>query len=200
MSSAREPPAPIVAPPDEAFELDREILLALRTPEDLADPVGPDWLQHAATDFTSLGGHAVLITLILAIAGFLLIDGHRRSAALVLASSLGATGVSAGLKILFGRPRPDIVDHLVGVSTPSFPSGHALLSAAIYLTLGALLAREFPQAALRRYFMGTAIALTMLIGCSRVYLGVHWPSDVLAGWCIGAAWAWLCWKVAGQRT
>jgi undecaprenyl-diphosphatase len=199
VNAAGEPPAPIVAPPDEAFALDRDILLALRMRDDLSDPAGPDWLQHAATDFTSLGGHAVLLTLVLAITGFLLFDGRRATAALVLVSSLGATAVSSGLKVLFSRPRPDVVEHLVGVSTPSFPSGHALLSAAIYLTLGALLAREFPQAALRRYFMGTAITLTVLIGCSRVYLGVHWPSDVLAGWCIGAAWAWLCWRVAGRR-
>lgn len=189
--------APITAPPDEAFSLDRHILLALRNPDDLTDPLGPRWLQHAAVDITSLGGHAVLITLVVLIAGFLLIDRRRASAALVLASSIGATLVSLGLKLLFARPRPDVVEHLVGVSTPSFPSGHALLSAAIYLTLGALLAREFPQPALRRYFLGAAVTLTVLVGLSRIYLGVHWPSDVLAGWVIGSLWAWGCWRMAG---
>jgi undecaprenyl-diphosphatase len=146
-------------------------------------------------DLTSLGGHAVLVTLVLLVAGFLLLDGRRATAMLVLASSVGAALLSAGLKVLFARPRPDVVEHLVGVSTPSFPSGHALLSAAIYLTLGALLAREFPRPALQRYFMGVAVMLTLLIGLSRVYLGVHWPSDVLAGWCIGALWAWSCWRL-----
>ena len=143
MSPAVESAAPIVAPPHESFGFDREILLALRSPHDLTDPLGPDWLQHAATDFTSLGGHAVLTTLVVAIAGFLLIDGRRAAGILVLLSSLGAVLVSTGLKALFSRPRPDVVEHLVGVSTPSFPSGHALLSAAIYLTLGTLLAVSF---------------------------------------------------------
>ncbi len=179
-----------------ATAFDREILLALRKPEDLSDPVGPDWLQHAATDLTSLGGLSVLITLVAAIGGFLLLDGRRSTALLLLASSIGATVVSSGLKAMFSRPRPDVVEHLVGVSTPSFPSGHALLSAAIYLTLGALLAREFPGTALRRYFVAVAVILTLLIGMSRVYLGVHWPSDVVAGWCIGALWAWGCWLLA----
>lgn len=197
MTAAGEPPAPITAPAEEAFGFDRQILLALRTPGDLADPIGPDWLQHSAVDLTSLGGHSVLITLITAIVGFLLINRRHATALLVLASSLGGTLVSTGLKLLFERPRPALVEHLVGVSTPSFPSGHALLSAAIYLTLGALLAREFPQPRLRRYFLAVAVTLTLLIGMSRVYLGVHWPSDVLAGWCIGALWAWGCWQVAG---
>jgi undecaprenyl-diphosphatase len=187
--------APIVAPPEEAFGFDHQILLALREPGDLSQPIGPAWLDHAAVDFTSLGGHSVLITLVLLVTGFLLLNQRRATAGLVVASAVGAVLVSAGLKALFGRERPDVVEHLVGVSTPSFPSGHALLSAAIYLTLGALLAREFPQPVLRRYFMGVAATLTLLIGLSRVYLGVHWPSDVLAGWCIGALWAWGCWRL-----
>ncbi len=190
-----EPAAPIVAPPDEAFGIDQQILLALREHGDLTDPIGPDWLQHTATDLTSLGGRSVLTTLVVLIAGFLFLSGRRRTAMLVLLSSIGAALLSTGLKVLFARPRPDLVEHLVGVSTPSFPSGHALLSAAIYLTLGALLAREFPQPALRRYFLMAAATLALLIGLSRVYLGVHWPSDVLAGWCIGALWAWGCWWV-----
>jgi undecaprenyl-diphosphatase len=173
--------------------LDREILLALRTRGDLTDPIGPDWLQRAATDITSLGSHAVLILLVATVAGFLLTKGRRAATLLLLAGSGGAMLLSWGLKALFARARPDVVEHLVGVYSPSFPSGHALLSASIYLTLGALLAREFPQAAPRRYCMTVAVTLTLLIGLSRIYLGVHWPSDVLAGWCIGAVWAWGCW-------
>jgi undecaprenyl-diphosphatase len=176
--------------------IDREILLALRTRGDLTDPIGPDWLQRAATDITSLGSHAVLILLVAIVAGFLLIDGRRASAWLTIIAAGGAMLLSWGLKALFHRARPDLVEHLVGVFSPSFPSGHALLSAAVYLTLGALLAREFPRAPLRRYGMAMAVALTLLIGLSRVYLGVHWPSDVLAGWCIGALWAWGCWLLA----
>lgn len=172
--------------------IDRGILLALRTPGDLADPIGPDWLQRAATDITSLGSHTVLILLVTLVAGFLLIKERRATALFTILASGGAMLLSWGLKALFHRARPELVEHLVSVFSPSFPSGHALLSAAIYLTLGALLAREFPRAPLRRYCLSAAVMLTLLIGLSRVYLGVHWPSDVLAGWCIGALWAWGC--------
>ena len=176
--------------------IDRNILLALRTRGDLTDPLGPDWLRRAAMDITSLGSHMVLSLLVVTIAGFLLVRGRRVAALLLVCSAAGAMLLSGALKALFARARPDVVEQLVGVYSSSFPSGHALLSAAIYLMLGALLAREFPGAAPRRYVMTTALLLTLLIGASRVYLGVHWPSDVLAGWFVGALWAWGCWKFA----
>jgi undecaprenyl-diphosphatase len=94
------------------------------------------------------------------------------------------------------RPRPELVSHLVEVQTSSFPSGHATLSAVVYLTIGALLAREQKSRRTRLYVMTVAILMALLIGCSRVYLGVHWPTDVLAGWAIGSGWAMLCWIAA----
>jgi undecaprenyl-diphosphatase len=106
--------------------------------------------------------------------------------------------LSTGLKMGFERPRPDLVPHATQVYTASFPSGHAMLSAVTYLTLGALLSRVQRRRRVKAFFLGLALTLTLLIGLSRVYLGVHWPSDVLAGWCIGAAWASLCWFVALQ--
>jgi undecaprenyl-diphosphatase len=114
----------------------------------------------------------------------------------VLISSGGGSLLTFVLKSLFDRPRPDVVVHLVGVSSASFPSGHAMASATIYLTLGALLARVQPQRRLKIYAGVVAATLTVLVGLSRVYLGVHWPTDVLAGWCVGAAWAMLCWLIA----
>lgn len=179
-------------------QLEQRVMLALRDGDDLSDPLGPDWLERYAMDVTSLGGHSVLVMLVLFAAGYLLLVRKREAAALLVACALGASLVSFGLKVLIGRGRPDLVPHLVEVSTPSFPSGHALLSASIYLVLGALLAREAPTLRLRRYFLGVAIGLTVLIGISRVYLGVHWPSDVLAGWLIGAGWALLCWKLEAR--
>jgi undecaprenyl-diphosphatase len=175
---------------------DRALLLALRTPGNLAQPVGPAWLELAARDITSLGGYPVLILVTLAAIGFLLIAGKRHAALLVLVSIGGGMLLSSALKELFDRPRPDLVPHAVQVYTLSFPSGHAMLSAATYLTLGALLARVQPQRWVKVYLLGVAVLLVVLIGASRVYLGVHWPTDVLAGWCVGAAWAMLCWTAA----
>jgi undecaprenyl-diphosphatase len=172
--------------------LDRDILLALRERGDLTDPIGPDWLRRAALDITSLGSHMVLLLVIASAAVFLVIRSRRAAALVLVASGLGAMLLSWSLKLWFARARPDVVEHLVGVYSSSFPSGHALLSAAIYLTLGAVLTHEFPGVAQRRYFMTLATVLTLLIGLSRVYLGVHWPSDVLGGWCIGTLWAWGC--------
>ena len=180
----------------DTHAFDRMLLLGLRTPGNPADPVGPAWLGIAARDITSLGGYPVLVLVTLAVIGFLLIVGKRHAALLVVVAIGGGTLLSSGLKGLFDRPRPDLVPHAVEVYTMSFPSGHATLSAVTYLTLGALLARVHPQRRVRAYLLGVAVLLAVLIGASRVYLGVHWPTDVLAGWCVGAAWAMLCWTVA----
>jgi undecaprenyl-diphosphatase len=149
-------------------------------------------LQRAAADFTALGSHIVLAFIVLMVAGLLVIRRRDASGLWLIPVTAGAMLLSHGLKALFDRPRPDEVDHLVLVTSPSFPSGHALLSAAVYLSLAAMLGREIPRLALRRYLMALAVLLTLLIGASRVYLGVHWPSDVLGGWVIGSLWAWGC--------
>jgi len=173
-------------------ELDRQVLLAMYS--------GPRWLQHAAIDLTALGSHTVLGLLTLSVAVLLLVERRRADALWLILTTTGAMLLNHGLKVLFSRPRPDLVDHLVVVVTPSFPSGHALLSAAVYLTLAALLARELAKQGLRRCLFGLAVLLTLLIGISRVCLGVHWPSDVLGGWIIGSLWAWACAGVrAGPR-
>lgn len=188
---------------DEVFEgethaFDSEILLALRNPQDIANPLGPSWLEEAARDFTGLGGYAILTMLTAAAVAYLLMAGKRGAALLVLISIVGGTLLSTGLKLGFERPRPDLVPHAARVYTASFPSGHAMLSAITYLTLGALLARVEKSRRISAFIMGLAMAMTLLVGASRVYLGVHWPSDVLAGWAVGAAWAALCWFVALQ--
>ena len=176
--------------------LDRRILLALRNPADRSDPIGPSWFEEAARDVTGLGGHTILVLITLATAAYLLLVRKRGAALFVVAAVGGAMLLSAMLKLGFERPRPDLVPHGARVYTASFPSGHAMLSAATYLTLGALLARMHDRRRVKIFFLGLAIVLTVLIGASRIYLGVHWPSDVLAGWCGGAAWASLCWFVA----
>lgn len=172
----------------ESHAYDTAILLAFRT----SDPIGPWWFETLMTDLTALGGFAVLILFSLIAIGYLLVLRQHVAAVLVVVSGLGGTLLNNLLKYGFDRPRPDLVAHLTEVHTLSFPSGHAMLSAVIYLTLGVLLARSQKTRALKVYILATAILLTVLVGISRIYLGVHWPSDVLAGWCLGGAWAIAC--------
>lgn len=179
----------------EARGFDESLLLALRT-GDPADPIGPRWFETSVMDISALGGFAVLALVTLLAIGYLLAVKRWGSALLLLVATLGGTVISESLKMGFNRPRPDLVAHIVETTSMSFPSGHAMLSAVTYLTLGALIARAQEQRRLRGYVLGAAILLTLLIGASRVYLGVHWPTDVLAGWCLGAAWALLCWAVS----
>jgi undecaprenyl-diphosphatase len=174
---------------------DEAILHALRNPADPHDPVGPWWVESIMRDITALGGTTVLSVITVIALGYLLIDGKRATAFFLLASVAGGTLVSNILKTTVARPRPDLVAHLVEVRTLSFPSGHAMLSAAVFLTLGALLAGVQAKRRLKAYLLGVAVVLTLVVGASRVYLGVHWPTDVLAGWCVGAAWAMMCWLV-----
>ena len=160
-----------------------------------AGPAGPPWLIEMARDVTALGSFAGLGLVLVASLGCLLLLGKRGHAVLMAAAVLGGVTLSTPLKMAFDRPRPDL-EGAAKVFTASFPSGHAMLSAVTFLTLGALLARASTDRRVRIYFMSLAVVLTVLVGLSRIYLGVHFPSDVLAGWCLGAAWALLCWTVA----
>jgi undecaprenyl-diphosphatase len=177
----------------DTHAFDEAILLALRNPADNADPIGPIWLEIMMRDFTSLGSHAVLGLIGAVTFCYLLMLGKRLSAAMLVVSFAGGMALNGLLKLSFARPRPDLVAHLVEVHTASFPSGHAMLSAVCYLTLGALLAGVAHQRRFKAYILGVAVGLTVLVGFSRIYLGVHWPTDVLGGWCLGAAWAMACW-------
>lgn len=174
---------------------DRALMLALRT-GDAHEPIGPKWVQTAFLDITALGSNTTIILATLAAAIFLFIRRSKSAALLVILSAATGTALNNLLKLIFDRPRPDLVAHAVEVQTTSFPSGHAMLSAIVYLTLGLLLARTQQSRAAQIYIVATAAVMTMLIGISRVYLGVHWPSDVLAGWIAGLAWALICWKIA----
>jgi undecaprenyl-diphosphatase len=177
----------------ETHAFDQAILLAFRNPADHNDPIGPWWLEQVVKDITSLGSSAVLTLLTIGALGYLMIERKYHAAVFLLVAMCGGTLLSTLLKMGFDRPRPDLVAHGATVYSASFPSGHALMSAVAYLTLGALLARVQPKRRLKVYFLGVAVVLTVLVGISRIYLGVHWPTDVLAGWCLGAAWAILCW-------
>lgn len=176
--------------------IDERIVLALRNPADLSDPIGSHWVEEFMRDFTAMGGVGVLLFLTIAVVGYLILQKKTHAAWLVFVTIAGGTLLSLLLKQGFDRPRPDLVPHGSFVATASFPSGHSMLSAATYLTLGALLARLQERRQTKVYILVLAVVLTILIGTSRIYLGVHWPTDVLAGWTAGAVWAALCWTVA----
>jgi len=174
---------------------DQKLLLAFRH-ADRHDLLGPPAVQEAARDITALGGVAVLTLITVIAAGFLALDGKRHMAFFVLGSVVGGQAIGTILKDLFQRPRPDLVPFSAYASGASFPSGHTLMSAVTYLTLGALLARSQERKRVKAYLLLVAIFLTFAVGVTRVYLGVHWPTDVLAGWTAGSVWALICWLTA----
>ncbi|MFP2933169.1 phosphatase PAP2 family protein, partial [Pyxidicoccus sp. 3LG] len=180
----------------ETQDVDERVLRMLRDPEDPSVPRGPWWLAVSAEEVTALGGVTVLCMVTLAVCGFLLLARRYRTLLLVVVATLGGGALNTGLKQLFSRPRPSVVPHLTEVMTQSFPSGHAMLSATVYLTLGALLAQLAERRRLKAYILGVALLLPFLVGLTRVYLGVHYPTDVLAGWVAGLAWALLTALVA----
>ncbi len=175
---------------------DEWVLRRLRAPDDRTDPLGPPWFEDMWRDVTALGSASVLTLVTIVCAGYLLLRKKYRMLALLAAATAGSVVVALLLKSLFARPRPEFAAPGTYVLTASFPSGHSLLSAVIYLTLGALLARTTTRYRYKVYFISVALVITMLVGFSRIYLGVHYPTDVLGGWSFGLLWALLCWLVA----
>lgn len=169
--------------------VDETLILALREPQDLSDPIGPVTVETAVRDITALGGTAILGFLTISAAAFLLLRGNRRTALILIVAVVGGTVLSLAFKDFYARPRPSLVPVQIEVLNYSFPSGHAMLSAATYLTIGALLSRTQKRTAIKTYIIVLSVVLTLAVGFSRVYLGVHWPTDVLAGWLAGAVWA-----------
>jgi undecaprenyl-diphosphatase len=173
--------------------VDTRILLALRSPMDPSTPIGPAWVEGMMFDLTALGGPTVLTLVVIAVVGFLILQRRYRAASVVAFASISGTLANALLKQVFARPRPSVVPHLREAMSSSFPSGHAMESAIVYLTLGAMLMHIADGKITKFYILGMAVLLTLLVGISRVYLGVHYPTDVIGGWIIGFAWASLCW-------
>lgn len=180
----------------EAHSVDEWLILALRDPADRANPLGPRWFEEMMRDYTALGGYAILTPLTFSTAIYLWLRKRGRVALVVLIAVGGGILLSTIMKSYFDRPRPDLVPHGSYVLTKSFPSGHAMMAATTYLTLGAVIAETERKRALRIFFLGLGVLLAVLVGISRVYLGVHWPSDVLAGWVAGSVWALCCWMMA----
>jgi undecaprenyl-diphosphatase len=180
----------------ESQSFDEMVLQSMRQPGHPDLPLGPAWLTSVARDFTALGSTAIITLVCIGTVGYLAFRKKRGALLLVLVSIAGGALISTGLKETFERPRPSVVAHLTEVSSLSFPSGHSMLAAVTYLTLGSLLARTTSDRRLKVYIIGMAVLLTVIIGLTRMYLGVHYPTDVLGGWCAGISWALLCSLVA----
>jgi undecaprenyl-diphosphatase len=174
--------------------IDEAMLMALRS-ADPADPLGPEFVEEVVRDLTALGGVTITFLLVMTVVAFLVIGGRRRTAVFVVATIVSGLVFSLLLKAGFDRPRPDLVPHGSHVHTASFPSGHAAMAAVVYLTLAAVLTRVLPHRAQRVLAVVLALVVTLAVGFSRVYLGVHWPTDVLAGWLVGGGWAAGAWAV-----
>lgn len=177
----------------DSLSFDERILLSLRDNGEIANPIGPEWLQGFVRDVTGLGGFGILAFLVLGVSGFLAATSRRREALEIFAISTTGWLMGHFMKFVFQRPRPDLVPHGAEVVSSSFPSGHAMTSAVVYLTLATVLARSTDDTRVKAYVLVLAIIVTIAVGFSRVYLGVHWPTDVLGGWSLGAAWVGLCW-------
>src|SRR5258706_804982 len=160
---------------------DNRVLRALRKPDDPSKLVGPRWVESVVRDVTALGGVVVLLMVVASVAGFLLLIRRYHMMWLVLIATIGATTINSTIKGMVDRPRPTSVPRLTDVSSESFPSGHSAMSAAVYLTLGGLLAQTVSRRRIKLYFLFIAMTLTFMVGFSRVCLGAHYPTDVLAG-------------------
>jgi undecaprenyl-diphosphatase len=181
---------------DELHETEIRLMRDLRSAKDPSRPIGPPWLERWSREITSLGGGAVLSLMTSLVVGYLLIERLYASAVLIIVAVGGGTLLTAGLKGFFERDRPTVVPHLTDALAKSYPSGHSMMSSVVYLTLAVLLARTMKRRRVKIYLVSTALFLSFLVGLSRVYLGVHYPTDVVAGWAGGTAWALLCWLTA----
>ena len=179
----------------ETLAFDKEIVQAFRKADDPSRPIGPPWLASAMMDLTALGGPTVIALAVLGIIGFMVLQGRYWTAFFIFLTAASGEVLGFVLKSVFFRPRPDIVPHLREAFSTSFPSGHAMQSAIIYLTLGTMLMRVSERRLTKIYCFTAAAVLTFLVGLSRVFLGVHYPTDVLAGWIVGLIWASVCWLV-----
>lgn len=180
----------------EIQRFDESVVRALRNQHDLSNPVGPKWVQELARDYTALGGYGVLSTLTVLIALFLSFAGKRRRAWFAAFVVFAGYLVSMGLKAAIGRPRPAIVPYLSNFNSASFPSGHSMMSAVVYITFSLMLADLAIRKRVGALLFIAPVAISAAVGFSRVYMGVHYPTDVFAGWCAGISWALGCWLIA----
>jgi len=180
----------------DTLAMDTKIVRALRSADDPSRPIGPLWMTDVLEDLTALGGPTIIWLVIVSITGYLLLETKYRGAFVVFITAASGDLVNHAIKGAFSRARPTIVPHLRDAFSSSFPSGHSMESAIVYLTLAAMVMRIVKGRVTKAYCFGLALLITLLVGVSRVFLGVHYPTDVIGGWIIGLFWASLCWLIA----
>ena len=176
-------------------EFDENIVLSFRNITDLSDPIGPHWVEEMMRDITAFGGVGILVFISLIVLFYLLIEQYKKVALIFFIAITSGIILSFSLKYGFTRPRPELVPHGSYVYTSSFPSGHAMMSSLIYLTIAGMLSNLSLKRRLKTYYFAIAFILTISIGISRIYLGVHYLTDVIAGWLVGSGWALLAYFV-----
>lgn len=181
----------------ETDQVDRALLLSLREAGDPNDPIGPRWFEEAMRDITALGGFTLLTVAVIVGTLMLIFHDRRREAAVFALTVILAQVSSEVLKAIYDRARPDLVTHGGYAYSQSFPSGHSTMAAATFFTLATVVASVEARKRTKALIYGLAITFVVLVGVSRVYLGVHWPTDVVGGWALGAVWALLAWIVLG---
>jgi len=175
---------------------DESVVRSMRQPDDAMQPRGPDWFNEMARDITAMGGYTILLIIILGVSGFLWLNKKYYAMWFLIAATITGYLFMMSLKVIMDRPRPDFVSQLSHTHSASFPSGHSMMAAIVYLTCGALLTRMSEKRRIKFYFLAVPMLITLLVGMSRVYMGVHFPTDVLAGWTAGLVWATACWLMA----
>ncbi len=179
----------------EADKWDRLILESLGGRADGWDPIGPAWLEDFWRDITALGSGGVTVLITGAAGVYFVLRGRYGLLYLTVGTYAGAGLLTWVLKLLFGRPRPETMTELARATSGSFPSGHSLVAMVVYLTLGVLLASSDSRLRFKLYYVLLALTVVFLVGVSRAYLGVHYPTDILAGWSLGLVWAVVCWII-----
>lgn len=174
-----------------AHALGSHVLLAMRNPVDPAQLLGPHWLQEALRDFMGLGGEGVMVLFIAGGLGTLWLAGRPREAFWFLGDVIGAFVIASVLKHVLARPRPELIPHDAYTFTASFPSGHTMMATVVWLWLALVLGEAIGKRAARAWLVAGALVIAFLVGASRVYMGVHWPSDVVESWGLGITWVWV---------
>ena len=174
--------------------VDESVLLAARSADDPSEPVGPVWVGEFARDLTALGGYTLLILISVSVWVFLRLERSRNEASWFAATAGVGYLLNFTLKHVVARPRPDLVTHLSLVDSPSYPSGHAMMTTVIFLAIGLLFREAVSRQAVKTLAIALPLTVAASVGLTRVYLGVHYPSDVFAGFCCGLAWTSGCWR------